>query len=332
MTPSPEGQLNSGSAARRAGQPGGWGTFFLHGLSLGQLAANVWRSSMDDEIADRAAELAYYFLFSLFPGLIVLSAMFSLFASTRARSDLELMLYLGKVIPPGAFNMVQSTFAATTASTATRNLLVGAIASLWSATYGMSSAQSILNVVFRVKESRSYWKAKLIALLLTLAIFVLVFSAMVLLLLGDYVMKFFMHLWLVNGVLAMGWKIARFLAAIFLMNLVFSVTYHWGPDRKEHRWRWVSPGAVVGVVAWLGASIGFRVYLHFFNTYARLYGSLGAVVVLLTWFYVSGLVLLLGAEINANLSRAQRQWRDGQRAAPAAAPVTLFDGGHRRAK
>ncbi len=328
MTPSSEGQLSSGSAARRAGQPGGWGAFFLHGLSLGQLAGNVWRSSMEDDIADRAAELAYYFLFSLFPGLIVLSAMFSLFASTRARSDLELMLYLGKVIPPGAFSMVQSTFAATTASTATRNIVVGAIASLWSATYGMSSAQSILNVVFRVKESRSYWKAKLIALLLTLAIFALVFSAMVLLLLGDYVMKLFMHMWLVNGVLSVGWKIARFLAAIFLMNLVFSVTYHWGPDRKEHRWRWVSPGAVVGVIAWVGASIGFRVYLHFFNTYARLYGSLGAVVVLLTWFYVSGLVLLVGAEINANLGRAQRQWRDEQRAAP----VALFHCGHRRAK
>jgi membrane protein len=299
---STDSQLDS--AAQKAGRRGGWGVFFLQGLTLGQLIATVWRSSLDDDIADRAAELAYYFLFSLFPGLIVLSAMFSLFASTRARSDLELMLYLGKVIPPGAFNMVQSTFTATTAFTATRNLVVGAIFSLWSATYGMSSAQSILNVVFRVKETRPYWKAKLIALLLTLAIFVLVFTAMVLLLVGDYVMKFFMHIWLADGMLEILWKIARFCAAIFLMNLVFSLTYHWGPDRREHRWRWVSPGAVVGVIAWVAASIGFRFYLHFFNSYARLYGSLGAVIVLLTWFYVSGLVLLLGAEINANLGRA----------------------------
>lgn len=306
MTQSIDSVRDSGSVAHKAARPGGWGVFFLHGLTLGQLIAAVWRSSLDDDIADRAAELAYYFLFSLFPGLIVLSAMFSLFASTRANSDLELMLYLGKVIPPGAFNMVQSTFTATTAFTATRNLVVGAIASLWSATYGMSSAQSILNVVFRVKETRPYWKAKLIALLLTLAIFVLVFSAMVLLLVGDYVMKFFMHIWLADGVLEILWKIARFMAAIFLMNLVFSLTYHWGPDRREHRWRWVSPGAVVGVIAWVAASIGFRVYLHFFNSYARLYGSLGAVVVLLTWFYVSGLVLLLGAEINATLGRAAR--------------------------
>jgi membrane protein len=258
---------------------------------------------MDDDIADRAAELAYYFLFSLFPALIVLSAMFSLFASTRARSDMELMLYLGKVIPPGAFNMVQSTFVTATAASATRNIVAGAIASLWAATYGMSSAQSILNVVFRVKETRPYWKAKLIALLLTLAIFVLVFSAMVLLLVGDSVMRFFMHVWLASRVLEILWKIAQVLAAVFLMNLVFSLTYHWGPDRKEHKWRWVSPGAVVGVIAWVGASLGFRVYLHFFNTYARLYGSLGAVIVLLTWFYVSGLVLLMGAEINAVLER-----------------------------
>ena len=88
------------------------------------------------------------------------------------------------------------------------------------------------------------------------------------------------------------------------MSLVFSITYHWGPNRKGHTWTWISPGAVVGIVGWVAVSIGFRIYLHFFNNYAVLYGSVGTVIVLLTWFYVSGLMLLLGAEINVIIATA----------------------------
>ncbi len=293
--------------------------FFASGLSLGgltlkQLLSNVWTAANDDDIADRAAELAYYFLFSLFPALIFLSAMFGLFASTRTQSNVVLMLYLGKVIPPAAFGVVQTTFAATTAATATRSIVFGIVAALWAATYGVSSAQSILNVVYRVRETRPYWKAKLIALAMTLAIFILVFSAMLLILLGDYIIKLTMSVVPVNDVVVWGWKAAQVFGSLFFMAMVFSITYHWGPDRKEHQWRWISPGSIVGIAGWLAVSVGFRIYLHFFNSYARLYGSVGTVIVLLTWFYVSGLMLLLGAEINAVIDRATQ---DNQAAAGA---------------
>lgn len=264
----------------------------------------MWRSANDDDILDRAAELAYYFLFASFPALIFISAMFGLFASTQTQTNLELMLYLGKIIPPAAFGLVQSTFAATTKATATRTIVFGALTALWAATYGMSSAQTILNVVYRVKESRSYLKAKLIALALTLAIFALVFSAMLLLLLGDYLIKILFNDWLLKTSVGILWKVAQVLAALFFMAMVFSLTYHWGPDRQEHKWRWISAGSLVGICGWLAISYGFRLYLNFFNSYALLYGSVGAVIILLTWFYVTGLMLLLGAEIDAAIERA----------------------------
>jgi membrane protein len=166
------------------------GALSLGGLSPAALTRQVWSSLILDEIVDRSAELAYYLLFAMFPALILLSAMFSLFASGSARANLELMLYLAKVIPPAAFESVETAFSQTTRGSSTGHLLFGAIAAIWAATYGMSSAQTILNVIYRTKESRPYWKAKAIAMISTMAIFVLVCSAMLLLILGDDLAKF----------------------------------------------------------------------------------------------------------------------------------------------
>ncbi len=282
----------------------------LGGLTVRQLISQVWCSANEDNIIDRSAELAYYFLFAMFPALIFLSAMFGLFASTKTQSNIELMLYLSRVIPPAAFEMVETTFVATQKGVAAGNLVFGAVTALWAATYGMSSAQSVLNTVFRVRERRPYWKAKLIALVLTMVIFVLVFSAMLLLMLGDYLTKLLVNDWLMNSSILTVWKIVQLFASLFFMSLVFSLTYHWGPDRRAHVWRWISPGSIVGICGWLAVSLGFRVYLHFFNSYTVLYGSVGTVIILLTWFYVSGLMLLLGAEINAAIERAGVAARD----------------------
>ncbi|MGB8481448.1 MAG: YihY/virulence factor BrkB family protein [Acidobacteriaceae bacterium] len=276
----------------------------LGGLSVAALTRRVWSSLIQDEIVDRSAELAYYFLFAMFPALILLSAMFSLFASTSARANLELMLYLAKVIPPAAFVSVEVAFSHTTHESNTGHILFGAIAALWAATCGMSSAQTILNAIYRTKETRPYWKAKAIAMISTMAIFVLVCSAMLLLILGDDLAKFLSSDLMFNPALLALWKSVKFVAAMFFMSLVFSITYRWGPAGDHRRWRWISPGAIVGIVGWLAVSMGFRIYLHFYDPYATTYGSFGAVIILLTWFYVSGFMLLLGAEINSTIERA----------------------------
>jgi membrane protein len=93
------------------------------------------------------------------------------------------------------------------------------------------------------------------------------------------------------------------MATIFLA-LSFAVIYYWSPDVKTRRWHWISIGGGVGIVGWLSASLGLRVYLHFFNSYSATYGSLGAVIILLTWFYITGLLILLGAEINSEIEAA----------------------------
>jgi len=103
----------------------------------------------------------------------------------------------------------------------------------------------------------------------------------------------------VIAIRVIGWTIA-----IVFLSLSFAVIYYWAPAVKKHRWHWLTVGGAVGIAGWLLASLGLRIYLHFFNNYSVIYGSLGAVIILLTWFYITGLMILLGAEINSEIEAA----------------------------
>ena len=94
-----------------------------------------------------------------------------------------------------------------------------------------------------------------------------------------------------------------------LLALLFALIYYWAPDVKQRRWHWLTPGGAIGIIGWLLASVGLRVYLHYFNTFSATYGSLGAVIILLIWFYLSGLMLLLGGEVNSEIEAAATEKR-----------------------
>jgi membrane protein len=115
-------------------------------------------------------------------------------------------------------------------------------------------------------------------------------------------------------------RIVGWIVAIGLLALLFALIYYWGPDVQNRQWRWLTPGAAIGIIGWILASIGLRVYLHFFNTYSATYGSLGAVIILLTWFYLSGLMLLLGGEVNSEIEAATVEKRLSDQSTQALIP------------
>ncbi|HEY4050026.1 MAG TPA: YihY/virulence factor BrkB family protein [Acidobacteriaceae bacterium] len=270
-----------------------------HGIpGLRVAATRVWHSMLDDDVLGRSAQLAYYFFFALFPGLIAASSVIALVVSSDSNLSNNLLQYLGAVIPPSAFNMVAETLQQTTRASGGSKILLGVLLALWSASAGTSALQDALNAVYDVKEGRSFWKTRLNALLLTLALITLFVIALAVLLGGDAVAK------TVSSHLGMGRLIvilSRGLAwpvAFFILAFAFALVYYFAPDVKQREWSWITPGAAIGIVAWIASSLGLRIYLHYFDHYSLTYGSLGAVIVLLTWFYLSGLALLLGAEIN----------------------------------
>ena len=287
------------SAARqRPAGDGGVSHWNLRKLGFRRIAQHCWESVSRDDLTGRAAQLAYYFVFSLFPGLIAASAVVGMVATSGRQFSDRLLEYLGSVIPPSGFQVVADTFNETAHASSGRKLLLGIVVALWSASAGTSAIQDALNSVHQVKESRPYWRARLEAICLTIVVGVISILALAILLSGDAVAAY------LSGVIKvpilfmilcrlLAWPIAFVVAAIG-----FALVYYVAPDVPKAKWRWITPGAVIGILIWLAASTGLRVYLHFFNSFSVTYGSLGAVIVLLTWFYLSGLSLLLGAEIN----------------------------------
>lgn len=202
---------------------------------------------------------------------------------------------------------VLETFNETTATATSGKLTFGIVAALWSASVGFSAIQDTLNTVYKVTETRSYFRARLSAIGVTIVLAILVTLTLSSMLASDYFaklaqLKIYHHFLATAAVIAtrcIGWVFATILITLF-----FAVIYYWAPDVKKKCWRWLTPGSAIGIVLWLLASIGFRVYLHFFNNFSVTYGSLGAVIILLMWFYITGLTLLLGAEVNSQIEAA----------------------------
>lgn len=281
-----------------------WSLWNLHGVSLRVLVFRIFKSVQTDHLFDRAAELGFYFLFALFPALLSASSLLGLAARSADQIYDRLLHYLALVIPSSALGTVLETFNETTAAATPGKLTIGLVVAIWSASVGISAVQDTLNDVYKIQETRSYIKARVYAIGLTVLLSGIVTLILACLLGGDYVARIAgqnVGQTMLRGILAtfargIGWTLA-----VVLLALAFATIYYWAPDTKQRHWRWFSPGALFGIFGWLVASLGLRTYLYFFNTYSLTYGSLGAVIILLTWFYITGLMLLVGAEVNKEI-------------------------------
>lgn len=279
----------------------------LQGVPLRVVARRTWRSLLADNLPGRAAELAFFFLFALFPTLFSASSILGLAARSASSIYYKLLEYLALVVPTSALGMVLTTFNETTANATSGKLTFGLIAAVWSASVGVSAIQDSLNTIYNVRDDRSYFKARLAAIGVTVILVVLATLTLASLLGGDFFAAV-AHTNFTNRLATMLFafcsRLIFWTIATGLLTLCFAVIYYWAPGVKRRRWHWLTPGSAVGIVAWVLVSLGFRLYLHYFNFYSITYGSLGAVIILLMWFYITGFMLLLGAEINSEIEAA----------------------------
>ena len=276
----------------------------LGGLSVSQLSKNVWRAFNDNFLLDRSAALAFNFILAMFPLLLFLLAILGMFAARGTALRTNLMQYLAEVLPPAGFQVVSHTLAEVTKNAGGGKLTLGVALTLWFASGGMSSMISALDGAYAVREGRSWFKVRGIAVSLTVAISILVISALVAILAGSYAANVLGTHYSLGQAAVISWRVAEIIVALFFVALSFSLIYYWGPDLHEQHWYWITPGSVVGVLLWVAASFGFRAYLHFFNSYSKTYGSLGAAIILLMWLYITGLAFLIGGEVNAQIEHA----------------------------
>ncbi|MGB6199338.1 MAG: YihY/virulence factor BrkB family protein [Candidatus Acidiferrales bacterium] len=277
----------------------------LSGVAPAQFARNIFAGIKSNNVFGRASQLAFAFVFALFPLILLMLTWFGMFDS-RGAAELQrhLVYYFSDLLPPAAFRILRETSAELAENASSGNLTFGIVFSLLFASGAVSSMITSLNAAYRVRDSRSWLRIQTIALALTALVSILLPAASILALLSSHALDWLgmeLHL---QPMFVLTWKIMKWPVAILFVLMCYSAIYSFGPHLGTRRWHWITPGSLFGTSLWLLASIGFRVYLHFLNTYAAFYGSLGGIMTLLVWLYVVGLAFLIGGEINAEIERA----------------------------
>jgi membrane protein len=283
-----------------------------------------------DEIADDnclglAAQLAFYFLLALFPALLFLVALIGYVPVEHALD--ELLATLGTVAPQELVALLRDQLEQITAGNEASLLTLGIVAAIWTSSAAMVAIIDALNRAYDVREWRPWWKRRLLAIVLTIALALFIIVSLALVLIGpDVAMR--IAGWIGLGRLAaIIWSILRWPFMLVLVAFGVTLVYHFAPNRATP-WRLITPGSLFATVLWVVSSFAFKLYVVNFGSYTATYGAIGGIIVTMLWFYVSSLAILIGAELNgvleherlaAPLAQAQGPARDApprRRSAP----------------
>jgi membrane protein len=253
-----------------------------------------------DQMSDHAAALTYYSLMSLFPALLFGVALLGVFGQESLVSDTADYLKTAGA-PSDTVDAVTSALesAQSQRGTAITALVIGLVLALNSASGAFAAVGRALNRAWRVDEGRGLVRRKLNDLLWTLVVIALVLITLVLIFLGGGLASDVLGLLGLGETAAGVWRIARWPAALLSAMLVYAVVYYAAPNVEVRRFQWITPGAVFGVLTWIVASGLFFVYVSNFSSYSATYGAFAAIVILLVWLWLTNVVMLFGAELNA---------------------------------
>ncbi|HVW93937.1 MAG TPA: YihY/virulence factor BrkB family protein [Devosia sp.] len=267
-------------------------------LGWRDVAVRVFNEVMEDRVLLVAAGATYYMLIALVPALTLVVSLYGLF-SDPADVPRQMSLLTG-ILPPGALQIVNDQLTRLTATgrpTLGLTLVISLVVALWSANAGVGSLFDAMNIAYDEAEKRNFFVRTLVSLAFTLVLAIagIVFLGIVLVI--PVVMQF---LYLPGG---LGWvvKIVSYVLMLILLMAGIGALYRWGPSRRVAKWRWVVPGAVFAAIGIAIVSVVFSWYAANFSNYNATYGSLGALIGLLTWMWLSNTVVITGAELNSEL-------------------------------
>jgi membrane protein len=276
------------------------GMFNTGGIGPVVLIKRTISDFMADDMMTYASALAYRALFSLFPFLLFLIAMLSFlhlenfFEWLRGQAAMAL--------PPEALDQVNPVIDQLQQDRSGL-LSLGVLVALWSASFGIQALMNAMNKAYDVVESRPFWKIFILSILYTIGVAVLLLMAAALMILGPQVMELLANLIGMGDLVVTIWSWVRWPVAVLLMMTVVAWLYYVCPDVQQE-FRFITPGSILAVIVWIVASLGFGFYVQNFGDYDAVYGSIGAIIVLLLYFYLSAAVLLFGAEMNAVIEHA----------------------------
>lgn len=269
------------------------------GATFKQLALRTWRESNEDNVFGSSAELSYYFLLALFPLLIFLTSIISFIPG----ADNSLLIALERALPPDTIKLVHEVLDDVVSHRSGGLLSFALIGTFWAASSGVVSLMTALNVAYDATESRPFWKRRLVAIGLTVVFTLLVIGGSGLIVAGHRIGAWLEHALRISTGVAFFSNLAGYVAGLGLLLAGISVLYYFAPNIKPEQ-RIVVPGALFAAAGIVIGSLLFSLYLRVAPSASATYGSLGAVVTLMLWLYLLGLLLLVGGELNSEISRS----------------------------
>jgi len=271
------------------------------------LAKRTASEVMADNCLGLAAQLAYYFFLALFPALLFFVALAS-FLPISGLMD-TVTSSLARVAPNEVLSIVQAQIIAIAHEKNGGLLTLGMLGTIWSTSSGVTAIIDTLNQAYDVQEARPWWRVRLISLALTIALALFILLSFALVLVGPTAAERVAAMARLGPAFEWTWKILQWPLVFALVALAMALIYYYAPDVKQE-WIWITPGSVLATVLWLLISLGFKFYVGHFASYNATYGAIGAVIVLMLWFYVSALAVLIGAELNAEIEHASPYGKD----------------------
>lgn len=276
-------------------------------LSWTDLFKRTFSEALADDVFNLAAQQAYYFFFALFPALLALISLASFFPVENLIE--ETTNTLGRVAPKAVLDIINEQIVKISQGETGGLLTFAFVFTLWSSSSAVVSMCTTLNAAYDITESRPWWRVRLIAIGLTLGLAIFILVSMTLIVAGPTLAEKIADAMRLGPVFEWTWKIVQWPLVVGLVSLAFAVVYYFAPD-AEQEWTWITPGAVFATGLWILISLGFKAYIVNFASYNETYGTIGGVMVLMLWFYVSGIALLLGAELNAEIEHASPYGKD----------------------
>src|SRR5262249_11870189 len=270
-------------------------------LTWRQAAHKVWNKIFEDDVLGRAAQLAYHWLFSLFPLLIFLTTLLA-FLPMR-RNPEQWIGMLSAFLPSEAYTLLNKTFQQIAGRQRGGLLSFSILLTLWTSSSGLEAIITSLNRAYVRAAPRAWWKERLLAIALTLGLAAFIISALALIFFGGHISRHIAKIYGFSHTFKIVWAVAQWPIIICLVMLGVELVYYFAPNVKRgkngKRWEWFTPGSIFAVALWLLISFGLRFYVSRFGNFNATYGALGGVMVLMLWFYLTGVAILVGGEINS---------------------------------
>jgi membrane protein len=270
-------------------------------LTWPEVLRRTVKESIADDCLGMAAQLAYYFFFALFPTLLFLLAVASYFPIENLVDDMFAMM--GGFVAPEALRIITDQVRSISDGEQGGLLTLGVLLALWSSSAAMTSIISTLNTAYDIEEGRPWWKVRLTAIALTVGVSIFILLSFALIIAGPALAQRIADVTTLGQLFVSAWTILQWPLVFALAASAIGIVYYFAPD-AEQDWVWLTPGSIVATVLWLAASLGFKFYVVNMGNYTETYGVIGGVMVLMLWFYISGLVILAGAEMNAEIEHA----------------------------